>query len=74
MNERVYEIEKNIENLLSTGFAEKHNVVLEIARIPELPYDDFSDLKSDMISRKAIVRMAPGAIGHGVFSLGSVLT
>jgi len=71
MNTNIQRIEQNINNLLSTGFAEKHNVVVEVAKIPELEYGNFDDLKSDLISGKTTIRIAPfgQGIGKGMFEI-----
>ena len=69
MNKHAPRIEENIDNILSTGFAEKHDVAVKVENIRELQYNDFGDLKSDMFSGDVIVRMAPGAISGGMFAI-----
>ena len=74
MNNHVQTIENNIDEILSTDFSTKHDVVVKIEDIPELQYDNFSDFKSDMISGTVIVRMAPGGPKSGLFTLTATKT
>ncbi len=70
MNENIQAVEQNIDALEPSGFFDKHNVVLRIAKIDEAPYTDFNALRDDLLAGRAIVRLAPSTgISSGVFSL-----
>lgn len=61
---RVLRAERNIDALGATGFFEKHNVVLNVAGIEELPYGEFGDVQSEIDSGRTIIRIAP--FGRGI--------
>ena len=66
MNERLDDVERLIDGL-AARFADKHDMVFDIASIVELPYEDFNDMRRGNVT----VRVAPWGRGYSsaVFSL-----
>lgn len=70
MSEAIQDIEENIEAMRPSGFFEKHDVVLGVADIPEIPYGTFGDLQADLVAGRATARLAPTTgVSSGAFSL-----
>jgi len=69
MGNEIAEIEDKIKKLTATDFGKKHNVVLSLSQIEEIPMDSYGRLQELMRSGEARMRQYPLSTGAGIFTL-----
>lgn len=69
MDKHLANTEKNIQAIVDSGFGERHNLVLRVEDIEEIPVDNFEYLQDMFLQGNAIIRQMPARTSNTIFQL-----